>query len=188
MAPAPGAPRKYRAAKRAQGIHARVRGAHLAGTRHWHGPSVAVRETADGAHRPSRGTDPVRYASVDTATQRPAARQGDTRRDKKKTARIAENSQLAGRFPRVWQVLGSNQRRLSRRFYSPPLRPEAPTADQRLCASRSDSGPPPSAMRPWTQGSWGLEIHGRGTDGEGGSGYADRPARLLASDLAIHDA
>jgi hypothetical protein len=32
------------------------------------GPSVAVRETADGAHRPSWGTDAVRYTSVDTAT------------------------------------------------------------------------------------------------------------------------
>jgi hypothetical protein len=30
-------------------------------------------------------------------------------------------------------------------------------------------------MRPWPLGSWALEIHGRGTDGEGGSGYADRP-------------
>nr|ABK91970.1 hypothetical protein [uncultured bacterium] len=40
-------------------------------------------------------------------------------------------------------------------------------------------------MRPWTPGSWTLEIHGRGTDGEGASGYADRPAWLLASDLAV---
>jgi hypothetical protein len=69
----------------------------------------------DGAHRPSRGTIPVRYASVDTATRRPATRQDDTRRHREETARIAENPQLAGRFPRVWQVLGSNQRRLSRR-------------------------------------------------------------------------
>ena len=70
--------------------------------------------------------------SVDTATQGPTALQGDTRRDKKKTARIAENSQLAGRFPRVWQVLGSNQRRLSRRFYSPILLFEAYAAELRL--------------------------------------------------------
>jgi hypothetical protein len=34
------------------------------------------------------------------------------------TARMAENFQLAGRLRRWWQVLGSNQRRLSRRFYS----------------------------------------------------------------------
>jgi len=31
---------------------------------------VAVRETANGAHRPFKGTDAVRYTSVDTATQR----------------------------------------------------------------------------------------------------------------------
>ena len=30
-------------------------------------------------------------------------------------------------------------------------------------------------MRPWTHGSWALEIHGLGTDGGSGSGYADRP-------------
>ena len=65
------------------------------------------------------GTNPVRYTSVDTATQRPAALQDDTPRDREQTARIAENSQLAGRFRRWWQVLGSNQRRLSRRFYRP---------------------------------------------------------------------
>ena len=69
---------------------------------------------------------PVRYMSVDTATQRSTALQGDTRRDKKKTARLTAFPQPAGRFPRVWQVLGSNQRRLSRRFYRPPVfRPSA---------------------------------------------------------------
>jgi hypothetical protein len=40
-------------------------------------------------------------------------------RDTKETARRAAFPQLAGRFTRVWQVLGSNQRRLSRRFYRP---------------------------------------------------------------------
>ena len=74
---------------------------------------------ADGAHRPSQGPDAVRYTSVDTATQRSTAIQGDTWRDREETARIAENFQLAGRFRRWWQVLGSNQRRLSRRFYRP---------------------------------------------------------------------
>ena len=91
-------------------------------------PSVAVREKADGAHRPSWRPDAVRYMSVDTATQGPTALQADTRRDKKETARIAENPQLPGRFRRWWQVLGSNQRRLSRRFYSPllPAPPHGP--------------------------------------------------------------
>jgi hypothetical protein len=71
-------------------------------------------------------------------------------------------------------VLGSNQRRLSRRFYSTLAPPESRPADQRLSVSRRVFGLPPSAMRPWTPGSCALEIHGRGTDGEGGSGYADR--------------
>jgi hypothetical protein len=40
--------------------------------------------------------------------------------------RQRENSQLAGRFRRWWQVMGSNQRRLSRRFYRPlALHPES---------------------------------------------------------------
>jgi hypothetical protein len=61
-------------------LTAHVEPEHAAGT----APSVAVRKTADGAHRPSWGTDPVRYTSVDTATQRPPARQGDTSRDREK--------------------------------------------------------------------------------------------------------
>jgi hypothetical protein len=68
-------------------------------------PSVAVRETADGAHRPFPGTNPVRHASVDIATQRSTALQGDTPRDREETARQRENSQPAGRFRRWWQVL-----------------------------------------------------------------------------------
>ena len=62
---------------------------------------------------------PVRYASVDPATSRSKALQGEACWDRAETARLAENSQPAGRFRRWWQVLGSNQRRLSRRFYRP---------------------------------------------------------------------
>ena len=103
------------------GMHARLSGGRRA-TGGLPGQPVRGRPwKADGAHRPSWRPDAVRYTSVDTATQRSTALQGDTRRDKKETARVAENSQLAGRFPRWWQVLGSNQRRLSRRFYSVPL-------------------------------------------------------------------
>ncbi len=59
------------------------------------GPSVAVRGNADGAYRPSglrsltvlAARTPVRYASVDTAIWRPAALQGDTRRNSEETAR-----------------------------------------------------------------------------------------------------
>jgi hypothetical protein len=60
-------------------------------------------------------------------------------------------------------VLGSNQRRLSRRFYRPPLLSESHVADQRIRRPRRVSGPPPSAMRPWTPGSGPV----RSTDGYG---------------------
>ena len=95
--------------------------ARLARKCRYHGPSVAVREIADGAHRPSDAPHAVRHASVDTATPRATALHGDTTRDREKTARTPEKSQLAGRFRRWWQVLGSNQRRLSRRFYRPRI-------------------------------------------------------------------
>src|SRR5579859_1959678 len=48
----------------------------------------------------------------------------------------------------MWQVLGSNQRRLSRLFYSPILLFEAYAANLPLYVPRQDLGPPPSAMRP----------------------------------------
>ena len=97
----------------------------------------------------------------------------------------SRNFQLAGRFRRWWQVLGSNQRRLSRRFYSTLAPPEPPPADQRIRRTRRVYGPPPSAMRPWVPGSGGRACHGRrrtsprtgaekATDGARGSGYADR--------------
>lgn len=60
------------------GMHARLSGACQAGTRGRRGPSVAVRGTADGAHRPSWRPDAVRYMSVDTATSRSTAPHGDT--------------------------------------------------------------------------------------------------------------
>ena len=87
-----------------------------AGTRRGRGPSVA------SVKQPTVRTDRSRAripSAIRPWTQRPAARQGDTRWDREETARVAENSQLAGRFSRWWQVLGSNQRGLSRRFYRP---------------------------------------------------------------------
>jgi hypothetical protein len=100
-------------------------------------------------------------------------------------------------------VLGSNQRRLSRRFYSPILLFESYADDLRLCASRLDLGPPPSAMRPWAPG-FGVRAVDRPsqaglrtatdqpTDGGGkghGRGRWERLRRpsawLLASDLAF---
>jgi hypothetical protein len=124
--------------------------------------------------------------SVDTATRRSTAPHGDTRRDREETARIAENFQLAGRFRRVWQVLGSNQRRLSRRFYSPSLLPEAHATDQHIRRSRHRPAPPPSAMRPCASGL----VHGRGrkTHGRGRWERLRRPsARLSGFDLAFQD-
>jgi hypothetical protein len=55
-------------------------------------------------------------------------------------------------------VLGSNQRRLSRRFYSPSLLPEVHAVDLRIRCSRRRPGPLPSAMRPWVPSL----VHGRG--------------------------
>jgi hypothetical protein len=59
----------------------------------------------------------VRHMSVTTAMQGLTATHHDTRRDSSKDAPEAGNTQLTGHFRRWWQVLGSNQRRLSRRFY-----------------------------------------------------------------------
>src|SRR5712691_734647 len=64
----------------------------------------------------------VIYMSVTTAMHRPTVTHADTWRDEKETARRAAFPQPGGRFRRWWQVLGSNQRRLSRRFYRPLLR------------------------------------------------------------------
>ena len=95
--------------------------------RHWSSqntprpaPSVAVRKTADGAHRPSLGhvSRPL-YVRGHRNTAPRSDYKVTHARDREKTARLAENSQLPGRFRRWWQVLGSNQRRLSRRFYRP---------------------------------------------------------------------
>jgi hypothetical protein len=61
----------------------------------------------------------VRHMSVTTATRGLTAAHHETRRDNTEKAREAGNPQITGRFRRWWQVLGSNQRRLSRRFYIP---------------------------------------------------------------------
>jgi hypothetical protein len=64
------------------------------------------------------GTNPARHTSVDTATSRPTALRGDTRRDRERRPASHENSQLAGHNRRWWQVLGSNQRRLSQEVFT----------------------------------------------------------------------
>jgi hypothetical protein len=146
-------------------MHARLSGARQAGTCRQPGPSVAVREkpTVTPTARPARTPSAIcPWTPLHSALQRYKVTHDGTRR---KTARIAENSQLAGRFPRVWQVLGSNQRRLSRRFYSPLAPPESPPADLHLRRSRRDSGLPPSAMRPWAADSGAVRAHGRRRNG-----------------------
>jgi hypothetical protein len=92
-------------------------------------------ERATGAARPRPSVESRRCTPTVLAVRTPSAMypwtrntavtelQGGTPWDEK-TARIAAYTQPAGRFTRVWQVLGSNQRRLSRRFYSPLGPPE----------------------------------------------------------------
>src|SRR5271165_6881142 len=163
------------------GMHARLSG----GRRATDGPpGQPVRGRpwkADGAHRPSWRPDAVRYMSVDTATQRSTAIQDDTRRDRAETARIAENSQPAGRFRRWWQVLGSNQRRLSRRFYRPlSLCTSQSATDQHIYAGQMRFSISYAFM---PSESWELARprtgSGEATDGPGRNGYADRPPALL---------
>ena len=83
------------------------------------GTKRALIGKASGSTDRSSCPDAVRYLSVTTAIWRSKVTDDDAQRDKKETARCAAFPQLAGRFRRWWQVLGSNQRRLSRRFYSP---------------------------------------------------------------------
>ena len=95
---------------------------------------------ASGSADRSFGPDAVRYMSVTIATPCPTAAHDDTRRDKKEPARRAACPQRAGRFRRWWQVLGSNQRRLSRRFYRPlPLATRATCRMPQRWRHRKDS-------------------------------------------------
>jgi len=65
--------------------------------------------------------DAVRYMSVHSWKQPdlPWTQLDDTAA--KATARDPGNTQVAGRFRWWWQVMGSNHRRLSRRFYREPI-------------------------------------------------------------------
>ena len=76
---------------------------------------------ASGSANRSLRPESVRYMSVTTAMQRLTAAHHETQRDHSKAAREPGYAQATGRFRRWWQVLGSNQRRLSRRFYRPPI-------------------------------------------------------------------
>jgi len=90
------------------------------------------------------GTDSVRHMSVTTAMQRLTVAHHDTQCDNTKTAHEPENTQARGRFRRWWQVLGSNQRRLSRRFYRLPPTTFLKGSDLRILESGDifdDNGP-----------------------------------------------
>ena len=65
--------------------------------------------------------DSVRHMSATTAMQGLTAAHHDTQRDNKESAREPGYAQATGHFRWWWQVLGSKQRRLSRRFYRPPI-------------------------------------------------------------------
>jgi len=88
----------------------------------------------------------------DPAANPPLCQTGVTHWDREETARQRENPQLAGRSRRWWQVLGSNQRRLSRRFFSPILLAKASTTDQRVRHPRRRGGPSMSTMCPCARG------------------------------------
>jgi len=80
---------------------------------------ITATEESSGSVNRRSSLDSVRHMSVTTATQRLTVAHHDTQCDSTKMAREPGYAQATGRFPRWWQVLGSNQRRLSRRFYRP---------------------------------------------------------------------
>ena len=94
--------------------------------------------------------DAVHHMYVHTAMHRPIVTHPDTRRDKKETARRAAFPQTRGRFRWWWQVLGSNQRRLSRRFYRPLLPTHHIASELRKCCRMTSAAPTLSAICPCT--------------------------------------
>jgi len=162
-----------RAAGGRRAMHAQLRRQRQAGTTGLRGPSSVARPWSRPPSVAVRAKPTVPrtapWPRFPSAIRPWTAQHDDPQRHKlahnwpTEDPRQHENSQLAGGFRSVWQVLGSNQRRLSRRFYRPSLLPEPLHADQHGRASRRDSGPPPSAMRPCATGSGAV----RATDGHG---------------------
>jgi len=102
----------------------------------------------------------------------------DTQRGKEGNGPPGRVSAASGPFTRVWQVLGSNQRRLSRRFTARPSKPtqtpltsayavrgEGPGRRRPLCVREHRF---PGAVQPRTEAV-------TATDGGRENGYADRP-------------
>ena len=158
-AAAPAPPRRCRPPGRASCRHRTSR----QDTTSFNGPVRGRPWKADGVPDRATGPDAVRYTSVHTATHQPTVTRHETQRDKKQNGPAGAFPQPGGRFRRWWQVLGSNQRRLSRRFYSPSLQAESNGADQRKQGPRQCEIPVPSAICPWAPGPDAADL----TDGHG---------------------
>jgi hypothetical protein len=120
----PGRPRpgNTETAGRHTGMHARLSSARQAGTRHQHGPSVAA--CAKPTAPPTALTAQTPSAICPRTPQHSGPRRDKvTHHGTEKKRPQGRVSAARGRFRRWWQVLGSNQRRLSRRFYRPLLPP-----------------------------------------------------------------
>jgi hypothetical protein len=132
---------------------------------------VSVRQTPSHriqAHRPLGArvmiADAVRYMSVDSCREPDSAGLRWTTPAIHNLAREPENAQATGRFRRWWQVLGSNQRRLSRRFYRPLIIRSVCPLRVSPCGGSSDTTPG-SAAQPIPVPSCtgcGNDNHGRG--------------------------
>jgi hypothetical protein len=172
------------------GMHARLSGAPQAGTRRRAGPSVAVRgKPTVHTDRPGGRTPSAicPWTPRHRDLQRYKVTHGGTRRKRPGYARIRSYRAVSPRRGRCWVRTnegladGFTARSLNPRYM--PL-----TCDYAL------QGTIPGSFRPlcvrghrtWGQKNprTGAEIHGRND----GSGYADRPAPFLPSDLRLHDA
>ena len=87
---------------------------------------------ASGAVNRWLRADSVRHMSVTAAMQGLMGAHRETQRNSSKNAREAGKIQLTGCFRWWWQVLGSNQRRLSRRFYRPRIAFHHPWPNRRV--------------------------------------------------------
>jgi len=113
---------------------------------------------ADGPSHRFRGLIPVRYASVVPRIQRHPPVQGGTLRHRREQPASQENP-ASGHIRSVWQVMGSNHRRRSRRFYSPlappgpPAKPKASTSAGSPALAPAKPSPPspttPGCNHPW---------------------------------------
>ena len=83
--------------------------------------SPGGRRRTTAARGAGSGRTPVRYTSVNSDSDLDTPGHSGTGSGRQRTCSRPPNPQVRARFRRWWQVLGSNQRRLSRRFYSGPI-------------------------------------------------------------------